>query len=113
MILPMADGSTVRDARRTWLASPVQLSLFASAIVALWSPYLARWKLGLNSDSAVPVLMARHMLDGERPLYFWGQPYLGAIDSYLAAGLLALFGRDLVFLSYLPPLFCYALGAVL
>jgi hypothetical protein len=113
MIVRMADGSTVHDRSRSWLRSPVQLSLFALAIVALWSPYLVRWKLGLHSDSAVPVLMARHILDGERPLYFWGQPYFGAIDSYLTAGLLALFGRDLVFLSYLPPLLCYALGAVL
>jgi hypothetical protein len=82
-------------------------------IVAVWSPYLVHWKLGLNSDSAVPVLMARKILDGDRPFYFWGAEYMGAIDSYLAAGVLAVFGRDLVFVSYLPQLLSYALGAVL
>ena len=69
----------------------------ALAIIAVWSPYLWHWKLGLNSDSAVPVLMARKILDGELPLYFWGLDYMGAIDSYLAAPVLALFGRELVF----------------
>lgn len=84
-----------------------------AAIVAIWSPYLVHWKLGLNSDSSVPVLMARKILDGERPLYFWGQWYLGAVDSYCAAALMALFGRDATFVAYLPTLLAYAFGAAL
>src|SRR5689334_3772305 len=103
---PLAERPVLRPTRAALL-------VLGAAIVAVWSPYLVRWRLGLSSDSAVPVLMARHILDGERPLYFWGQPYLGAIDSYLAAALMALFGRDAFALAYLPTLLCYALGAAL
>ena len=83
------------------------------AIVAVWSPYLVRWKLGLNTDVATPILMARAILDGDRPVYFWSAQYMAAVDSYLSAGVLALFGRDLVFVSYLPQLLCYALASAL
>jgi 4-amino-4-deoxy-L-arabinose transferase-like glycosyltransferase len=41
--------------------------------------------LPFNSDEAVVGLMAKHILEGERPIYFYGQAYMGSLDAYLVA----------------------------
>jgi 4-amino-4-deoxy-L-arabinose transferase-like glycosyltransferase len=46
-----------------------------------------------NSDEAVVALMARHILQGERPIFFYGQAYMGSLDAWLVAGGFALFGE--------------------
>ncbi len=46
-----------------------------------------------NSDEAVVALMARHILQGERPVFFYGQAYLGSLDAWLIAGAFRLFGQ--------------------
>ncbi len=51
--------------------------------------------LPFNSDEAVVGLMARHILLGERPIFFYGQAYLGSLDAWLTAGAFALFGESL------------------
>ncbi|MBT3392188.1 MAG: hypothetical protein HN413_17460 [Chloroflexi bacterium] len=38
-----------------------------------------------NSDEAVVALMARHILQGERPIFFYGQAYMGSLDAFLVA----------------------------
>ncbi len=38
-----------------------------------------------NSDEAVVALMARHILSGERPIFFYGQAYMGSLDAWLVA----------------------------
>ncbi len=44
-------------------------------------------------DTAVVGLMAMHILhNGERPLFFYGQSYFGALEAWLAAALFKLFG---------------------
>ncbi len=53
----------------------------------------AGWKVALlvanafpfNSDEAIVALMARHILQGERPVFFYGQAYMGSLDAYLVA----------------------------
>jgi hypothetical protein len=55
------------------------------------------WVLGvndeLNSDEVLPGLMARHiLLEGERPVFFYGQHYFGALEAYAIAALFVLFG---------------------
>lgn len=45
-----------------------------------------------DSDEAIVGLMARHILQGERPLFFYGQAYMGSLDAWWVAGLFALFG---------------------
>jgi hypothetical protein len=35
----------------------------------------------LNSDEAVVGLMARHILDGKRPVFYYGQAYMGSLDA--------------------------------
>jgi 4-amino-4-deoxy-L-arabinose transferase-like glycosyltransferase len=53
---------------------------------------LAAQAVPFNADEAVVALMARHILAGERPLFFYGQAYMGSLDAFLVAGGFALFG---------------------
>lgn len=46
-----------------------------------------------NADEAIVALMARHILEGARPLFFYGQAYLGSLDAWLLAGGFALLGQ--------------------
>lgn len=49
-----------------------------------------------NADEAVVALMARHILAGERPLFFYGQAYLGSLDAWLVAGMFRLIGESVL-----------------
>ncbi|WP_326560551.1 hypothetical protein [Micromonospora sp. NBC_01796] len=61
-----------------------------------------------NSDEATSGLVAMHVAQGrEFPLFFYGQHYMGALESYLAAPLFALFGPSTLALR-LPNLLLYA-----
>jgi hypothetical protein len=61
-----------------------------------------------NSDEAVSGLVAAHVAQGRAfPLFFYGQYYMGALESYLAAPLFALLGASTLALR-LPNLVLYA-----
>lgn len=62
----------------------------------------------LDSDMAIVGLMARHILQGEFPIFFWGQPFAGTIESLLAAVLFFLFGPSRLTLALSPFLFSLA-----
>jgi 4-amino-4-deoxy-L-arabinose transferase-like glycosyltransferase len=57
---------------------------------------LAAGVLPFNSDEAIVGLMARHILQGERPLFFYGQAYLGSLDAWLVAGAFAVLGQSVL-----------------
>ncbi|MGH2517672.1 MAG: hypothetical protein ACRDHP_18645, partial [Ktedonobacterales bacterium] len=46
----------------------------------------------MDGDEAVLGIQAERILRGAHPIYFYGQPYMGSWDAYLAAPLVALFG---------------------
>jgi 4-amino-4-deoxy-L-arabinose transferase-like glycosyltransferase len=48
-----------------------------------------------NGDEAIVALMAHHILRGERPVFFYGQAYLGATDAWLAAVSFSIFGETI------------------
>lgn len=48
-----------------------------------------------NSDEAIVGLMAKHILDGENFLYFYGQSYMGSLDAYLVALGFLIFGVEI------------------
>jgi 4-amino-4-deoxy-L-arabinose transferase-like glycosyltransferase len=47
-----------------------------------------------NSDEAVVALMARHILQGERPIFFYGQAYMGSLDAWLITAGFWVFGQQ-------------------
>ncbi|NUQ06312.1 MAG: hypothetical protein HUU31_20655, partial [Anaerolineae bacterium] len=55
---------------------------------------LASGSVSFHSDEAVVALMARHILQGERPVFFYGQAYMGSLDAWLVAVGFVLFGES-------------------
>jgi hypothetical protein len=49
-----------------------------------------------NADEAVVALMARHILQGEREVFFYGQAYLGTLDAWLIAGAFRALGESVL-----------------
>ena len=48
-----------------------------------------------NSDEAVVALMARHILQGSQPIFFYGQAYMGSLDAFLVAAVFKLIGTNI------------------
>lgn len=72
--------------------APLAASLLLLALLRaglLWAD-----RVPFNSDEAVVALMARHILRGERPVFFYGQAYLGSLDAWLVAGVFQVFGES-------------------
>ncbi len=57
---------------------------------------LASNAVSFHSDEAVVALMARHILQGERPIFFYGQAYMGSLDAWLVAVGFRLFGESVL-----------------
>lgn len=95
---------------------PALVLLFGGLALRLW--LLLRGWPSLDSDEAVIGLMGRHILyGGERPIFYYGQHYMGALEAYLAALAFWLFGpsqaslRLVTFIMAPPFLLCvYLLG---
>lgn len=56
----------------------------------------------IESDEAIVGLMGRHILQGEFPLYYYGQQYMGSLEGYLAAFLFLFFGSSPLILKLVP-----------
>ena len=56
-------------------------------------------------DSGTVGLMACHILEGERPLFFSGQQYMGALEAYVAAFFVSWMGPSILAVSLSPILF--------
>ena len=52
-------------------------------------------RMPFESDEAIFLLMARHILKGGRPLFLYGESYGGSIDSYLTALFYHFFGESI------------------
>ncbi len=76
--------------RRNW-AWPT-LALFLAVGLKVWL-ILGDW-MPFNSDEAIVALMARHILLGKLPVFFYGQAYMGSLDAFLVAGAFILFGEQ-------------------
>lgn len=59
----------------------------------------------IDGDEALVGIQAEHILRGERPIYFYGQPYMGSLEAYLAAGLFRVFGPSSWALRAVPIFF--------
>ena len=66
-------------------------------IAVVWkSIWLSVGAFPFNSDEAITGLMARHILQGERPIFFYGQSYMGSLDAFLTAGLFTILGESVL-----------------
>ena len=84
------------------------ISTFQSGILGVLLLGLA-WKMVLisqnafpfNADEAIVGLMGRHILMGERPIFFYGQAYMGSLDAFLVALGFYLFGINIQVIRFL------------
>lgn len=74
----------------TWLLSPLWLCLLVALIIRVW--LAVRTHGILDGDEALLGIQAEHILQGARPIYFYGIPYFGSLEAYVAALLFAIFG---------------------
>ena len=82
---PSTDGVNIHRA----LLQPIPRRIFvvgSIVILLLLRLYIALNPAGdLNADEAIVGLMARHILEGEHPVFYWGQTYGGTLEVYLTA----------------------------
>ncbi|MER7890847.1 hypothetical protein ABTX15_13595 [Micromonospora sp. NPDC094482] len=108
-----------RDAPRALLGSARARLAGALTVLALLAGVAYRLVLLLsaapptNSDEATMGLAALHIARGQEfPVWFYGQAYMGTLEAYLAAPVLALTGPSVLGLR-LPTLALYALFVLL
>lgn len=78
------------------------LALGSSGLaLAFKSALLSADAFPLNADEAIVALMARHILGGARPLFFYGQAYMGSLDAALMAAGFAIFGPHVLIIRCL------------
>src|SRR5216110_1331008 len=63
----------------------------------------------IDGDEAVVGLMARHIAFlGDRPVFYYGQPYLGSLEAFSTAPLFRIFDSSALLLKLVPT--AYGLG---
>lgn len=79
--------------KKNW--TTVLILIFILAVATGWKIFLLVQNLvPFNADEAIVALMARHILQGERPAFFYGQAYMGSLDAYLVAIGFLFFGQQ-------------------
>jgi len=106
---PQAQWSWTRLGKRDVLAVA---ALFSAALLVRW-PLIDRGETLLHSDEAIVGIMAQDIAAGRsKPVFFYGQRYMGALEAYVVAGLLGLVNRPIVALRLAPALFFAAMVGV-
>jgi hypothetical protein len=88
------------------------LFVVAALTVTIRLPFLLHADRFFDSDEAVEGLMASHVLQGERPVFLWGQRYKGVPEVYLNAAVFSAAGASVGTLKA-TTLACFALAACL
>jgi 4-amino-4-deoxy-L-arabinose transferase-like glycosyltransferase len=69
---------------------PLAIALVAGVLARLI--LVVRSNALIDGDEAMVGIQAEHILRGDFPTYFFGQVYMGSLETYLIAGLFRLFG---------------------
>ncbi|MEK6221320.1 MAG: hypothetical protein N2D54_03645, partial [Chloroflexota bacterium] len=73
-------------------------ALLVAALFKIW--LINKQSIPFNADEAIVGLMARHILQGQRPVFFYGQAYMGSLDAWLVAAAFKLLGESLNAIRY-------------
>jgi hypothetical protein len=87
-------SSALGELESGWLAGALLVAASLKAIL------LAVGVVPFNADEAVVALMARHILHGARPVFFYGQAYMGSLDAFLVALGFRIFGESVWVLRF-------------
>ncbi len=78
----------MKTLKNSW---PLWVALLLAAALKTWLTLIEA--VPFNSDEAVVATMARHILQGARPVFFYGQAYMGSLDAWLLAAAFKLLGE--------------------
>ncbi len=81
---------TTHQGSYAWLRSPLWFCLLLALGLRIW--LVIRTQGFIDGDEAVVGIQAQHILRGELPVYYYGQPYMGSLEAYLIALIFALVG---------------------
>lgn len=87
-----ADPTGVQAKPFHWLLSPLWLCLLLALAIRI--VLIVRTHGTLDGDEALLGIQAEHIVQGERPIYFYGIPYFGSLEAYMVALLFTLFGSS-------------------
>src|SRR5437763_3515189 len=96
-------------------ASRVALPLALGIALVVRVLLIARAPGILDGDEALVGIQAERIAAGAEhplPVFFYGQPYMGALEAYLAAGLVRLVGRSVAELGLESLYFGMLLGVM-
>jgi hypothetical protein len=81
-----------------WLGDWRVAVLVCVALLLLRSWFFLAWEESyFDSDQAIVGLMAKHLAEGRaKPLFFYGQEYMLAVEAWVSAPFIALFGTSVV-----------------
>ncbi len=91
MIASTARKRSIQDRLDIWITV---LILILGIVLRLG--LLGKGLFPFNADEAIVALMARHILQGDWPLFFYGQAYMGSLDASLVALGFALFRQEVL-----------------
>ncbi len=92
-------GALVEWARR-YPRAPLWLALAAALIARV--ALVIRTGAVIDGDEALIGIQAEHILRGQFPVYFYGQSYMGSLETYLIAGVIAVTGPTAWALRVVP-----------
>jgi hypothetical protein len=75
---------------RRWAIGLVGLGILLKVVLLLMEAF------PFHADEAIVGLMARHILQGQWPAFFYGQAYMGSADSTLVAGSMMVLGETVI-----------------
>jgi 4-amino-4-deoxy-L-arabinose transferase-like glycosyltransferase len=77
----------------TFPLAPTLIVILAIFYKAVW---LALNVVPFNGDESIVALMARHILQGERPVFMYGYAYVGSTGAWLTAFSFSIFGQSVL-----------------
>jgi hypothetical protein len=99
-------GAGAPEARPTDLGFKIAIAVAVAAGLGL-RLWMMTGRIGvLDSDGAVPGLMALHIRSGDFPAFYWGQAYGGSIESFVAAAFFYVVPATAFTLTLVPVGFC-------
>ena len=95
------DWATARPHALLWIAC--LLGLLGRLLL------VARGHGLIDGDEAMVGIQAEHILHGQFPTYFYGQAYMGSLETYLVAAVFKVFGPSVWALRAVPIVLCVLL----
>lgn len=99
---PFLQTGMSKSYRQLWL-----LLLLVGLAILVRGLFLTRWCSNFESDEAIVGLMAKHIQEGHFPVFFYGQFYMGSLESIVAAAIFSTAGDMNGWLLRLSPIVFY------